>query len=49
MMLSQHLIGLTKNKFESYDTLSSGDGFGYVGQLAGYAKASGKKLVVGGL
>ena len=33
-----------RNKFESYDTLSSGDGFGYVGQLAGYAKASGKKV-----
>ena len=33
-----------KNKFESYDTLSSGDGFGYIGQLAGYAKASGKKV-----
>ena len=33
-----------KNKFESYETLSSGDGFGYVGQLAGYAKASGKKV-----
>src|SRR6056300_97379 len=33
-----------KNKFESYDTLSSGDGFGYVGQLAGYARASGKKV-----
>ena len=33
-----------KNKFESYDTLSSGDGFGYVGQLAGYTKASGKKV-----
>jgi len=33
-----------KNKFESYDTLSRGDGFGYVGQLAGYAKASGKKV-----
>jgi len=33
-----------KNKFESYDTLSSGDGFGYVGQLAGYAKASDKKV-----
>tara|TARA_R110000787_G_scaffold72240_2_gene161135 strand:+ start:3186 stop:4037 length:852 start_codon:yes stop_codon:yes gene_type:complete len=31
------------NKFESYDTLASGDGFGYVAQLAGYAKASGKK------
>jgi len=33
-----------KNKFDSYDTLSKGDGFGYVGQLAGYAKASGKKV-----
>ena len=32
-----------RNKFESYDTLASGDGFGYVAQLAGYAKASGKK------
>ena len=31
------------NKFESYETLRSGDSFGYVGQLAGYAKASGKK------
>ena len=33
-----------RNKFESYDTLASGDGFGYIGQLAGYAKASGKKV-----
>ena len=32
-----------RNKFESYDTLKHGDSFGYVGQLAGYAKASGKK------
>ena len=32
-----------RNKFESYDSLASGDGFGYVAQLAGYAKASGKK------
>ena len=32
------------NKFESYDTLAKGDSFGYVGQLAGYAKASGKKV-----
>ena len=32
-----------RNKFESFDTLASGDGFGYVGQLAGYAKASGKR------
>lgn len=30
------------NKFESYDTLAGGDSFGYVAQLAGYAKASGK-------
>jgi hypothetical protein len=32
-----------ENKFESYDTLAKGDSFGYVGQLAGYAKAAGKK------
>lgn len=32
-----------RNKFESYDTLASGDSFGYVGQLAGYAKASKKR------
>ena len=32
-----------RNKFESYESLASGDGFGYIGQLAGYAKASGKK------
>ena len=32
-----------RNKFESYDSLASGDGVGYVAQLAGYAKASGKK------
>ena len=32
-----------RNKFESYDSLASGDGFGQVAQLAGYAKASGKK------
>jgi hypothetical protein len=32
------------NKFESYDTLAKGDSFGYVGQLAGYIKASGKKV-----
>ena len=31
------------NKFESYSTLASSDAFGYVAQLAGYAKASGKK------
>ena len=32
-----------RNKFESFDTLSDGDGFGYIGQLAGYAKASKKR------
>jgi len=32
-----------KYKFESFDKLKEGDGFGYVAQLAGYAKASGKK------
>ena len=32
-----------KHKFESYEALKSGDAFGYIGQLAGYAKASGLK------
>jgi hypothetical protein len=32
-----------RNKFESFDTLKHGDSFGYVGQLAGYAKAANKK------
>jgi len=32
-----------RNKFESFDTLASSDGFGYIAQLAGYAKASGKR------
>jgi len=32
------------NKFESYDTLAKGDSFGYIGQLAGYIKATGKKI-----
>jgi len=31
------------NKFASYDSLAEHDSFGYVGQLAGYAKASGKR------
>ena len=31
------------NKFESFDTLRQGDAFGYVAQLAGYAKAAGKR------
>ena len=30
-----------KHKFDSYESLASGDSFGYVGQLAGYAKATG--------
>ena len=33
-----------KNKFESYEKLAENDSFGYVGQLAGYAKASGKRV-----
>ena len=33
-----------KNKFESFHTLAEKDSFGYVGQLVGYAEASGKKL-----
>ena len=33
-----------RNKFESYDTLQKSDPFGYVGQLAGYTKATGKKV-----
>ena len=32
-----------KYKFDSYDSLHAGDSFGYVGQLAGYAKAANKK------
>ena len=32
-----------RNKFDTFSSLASGDGFGYVAQLAGYAKASGKK------
>jgi hypothetical protein len=32
-----------RNKFKSFETLKEGDPFGYVGQLAGYAKASGKR------
>ena len=33
-----------RNKFASYDTLAKSDPFGYVGQLAGYTKATGKKV-----
>jgi|TARA_R110000796_G_scaffold151722_1_gene268246 hypothetical protein len=33
-----------KYKFESFETLKAGDSFGYIGQLAGYAKASGHKV-----
>ena len=32
-----------RNKFESYASLKKSDPFGYVGQLAGYAKASDKR------
>ena len=32
-----------QNKFESYDKLAAHDSFGYVAQLAGYAKAAGKR------
>ena len=32
-----------QNKFASYDKLAAHDSFGYVAQLAGYAKASGKR------
>tara|TARA_R110000868_G_scaffold207743_2_gene456722 strand:- start:2292 stop:3149 length:858 start_codon:yes stop_codon:yes gene_type:complete len=32
------------NKFDSYTSLKEMDGFGYIAQLAGYAKASGKKV-----
>tara|TARA_A100000172_G_C3034794_1_gene108081 strand:- start:367 stop:1230 length:864 start_codon:yes stop_codon:yes gene_type:complete len=31
------------NKFDSYESLKTGDAFGYVAQLAGYAKAAAKK------
>tara|TARA_R110002020_G_scaffold4096_4_gene18053 strand:- start:1519 stop:2367 length:849 start_codon:yes stop_codon:yes gene_type:complete len=33
-----------KYKFDSYDALKQSDGFGYVGQLAGYAKATNSKV-----
>ena len=32
-----------RNKFASYDALAEGDSFGYVSQLAGYARAANKK------
>ena len=32
------------NKFTSFDSVKSSDPFGYVGQLAGYAKAANKKV-----
>ena len=43
MILNQLQTGHTETSLNPYDTLASGDGFGYVGQLAGYAKASGKR------
>ena len=33
-----------QNKFDSYESLAAKDGFGYVAQLAGYAKAAGKRV-----
>ena len=33
-----------KNKFASFESVANGDSFGYVGQLVGYAKASGKNI-----
>ena len=33
-----------RNKFASFESVASGDSFGYVGQLVGYAKASGKNI-----
>ena len=32
-----------RNKFESFETLNDGDAFGYISQLAGYAKATNTK------
>ena len=32
-----------QNKFESFETLAANDSFGYIAQLAGYAKAANKK------
>jgi hypothetical protein len=33
-----------KNKFASFESVANGDSFGYVGQLVGYTKASGKNI-----
>ena len=33
-----------RNKFASFESVANGDSFGYVGQLVGYAKASGKNI-----
>ena len=44
MTLSLHLIGLIVISLRHYDTLAKSDPFGYVGQLAGYTKATGKKV-----
>ena len=33
-----------KHKFDSYESLEESDPFGYISQLAGYARAAGKKL-----
>ena len=32
------------NKFDSFETLQKGDGFGYIPQLVGYSKAAGKEV-----
>ena len=36
-----------QNKFDSFESLQKGDGFGYIPQLVGYSRPQ-KKLVVGG-
>ena len=32
------------NKFDSFESLQKGDGFGYIPQLVGYSKAAGKEV-----
>jgi len=32
------------NKFDSFEALQKGDGFGYIPQLVGYSKAAGKEV-----
>jgi hypothetical protein len=33
-----------RNKFENFETLKSGDAFGYIAQLVGYAQGAGKDV-----